>query len=201
MSVIFSIIRIANHSGCKIHIQIAYIIAVSFACMWAGQIAHKITVCILHSCRMTKAVGFTNLISQYYLFVLSVASMVLKLCVIVADVIADVSLIAAPMQLWKNLAFSHSRKILVLSAFGASLLITAITIPHSIMLFNPHRRFVLIFGHVKVSTFLSLRPSVAPNPCTGRPQSRHLQPPSDCYIGIPRVVEGNIRSPRVVHIP
>lgn len=49
MSIIFSAIRIANRSGCKTHKQITYLIAVSFACMWAALIAQKMSVCELHS--------------------------------------------------------------------------------------------------------------------------------------------------------
>src|SRR6267154_1566968 len=134
MSIIFSIIRITNHSGRKIHKQITYLIAVSFACMWIELLVQKLIMCIFHSCKMFKPVALAQLISQY-LFVLSVSAMILKLWVTAADVVADISLVAAPMQLWKNVGLSRNRKILVLSTFGASLLITAITIPHSIMLF------------------------------------------------------------------
>ncbi|KAG1727877.1 hypothetical protein EDB19DRAFT_1748656 [Suillus lakei] len=101
MSVIFSIIRIANHSGLKMHKQITYLIAVSFACMWAALLTHRLTLCAFYSCRMGKSVALSLLIT---------------------DVVADISL-----------AFA-GQKILILSAFSASLLITAITIPHSIVL-------------------------------------------------------------------
>ncbi|KAG1741474.1 uncharacterized protein EDB91DRAFT_1130660 [Suillus paluster] len=133
MSIIFSIIRVANYSGSKIHKQVTYLIAVSFACMWAASVAQKIIICEFHSCYMGESVAVTLLIT---------------------DVIADASLVAAPLYLWKNVGFSRSRKILVLSSFGASLLITAITIPHSILLLEVHTTTTLIFAHVK--TALSL---------------------------------------------
>jgi len=81
-----------------------------------------------------------------------------------ADIVADVSLVAVPMQLWKDAGLSRSRKILILSAFGASLSITAITIPHSIMLFDPFTETTLIFAHVKVSMLPSSLSSASPNP-------------------------------------
>lgn len=65
MSVIFSIIPVANHSGDKIHKQITYLIAVSFACMWAALLAQKIRICEVHSCHMGKSVALSLLISQY----------------------------------------------------------------------------------------------------------------------------------------
>ncbi|KAJ8581718.1 hypothetical protein M405DRAFT_751317, partial [Rhizopogon salebrosus TDB-379] len=133
MSVIFSVIRIANPSGPKIHKQITYLIAASFACMWAALIALKINMCIFHSCQMAEPVAISQLIT---------------------DIIADVSLVAAPLQLLKDVGLSRSRKILVLSAFGASLLITAVTIPQSIMLFGPIRQTTLIFAHVKAALSL-----------------------------------------------
>ncbi|KIK41693.1 hypothetical protein CY34DRAFT_805785 [Suillus luteus UH-Slu-Lm8-n1] len=133
MSVIFSIIPVANHSGSKIHKQITYLIAVSFACMWAALLAQKIRMCEVHSCRMGKSVALSLLIT---------------------DIIADTCLVAAPLHLLKNVGLSRSRKILVQSAFGASLLITAITIPHSILLFKVHNTTTLMFAHIKAALSL-----------------------------------------------
>ncbi|KAG2146309.1 hypothetical protein DEU56DRAFT_170594 [Suillus clintonianus] len=133
MSVIFSIIRIANHSGSKVHRWIPHLIAVSFACMWVALLVQKINICIFHGCQMAKTVAVSQLIT---------------------DVIADFSLVAAPLQLWSNVGLSRSRRILVLSSFGASLLITAITIPHSVVLFSPLSETTLIFAHVKAALSL-----------------------------------------------
>ncbi|KAG1775434.1 hypothetical protein EV702DRAFT_973180, partial [Suillus placidus] len=128
MSIIFSVIRIARHSGCKNYKQITYPIAMSFACMWAALIAQKMSVCELHSCIMPPSVAFSQLIT---------------------DVIADVLLVAAPLYLWNNVGLSRNRQILVQSVFSASLLITAITIIHSIYLCIGHTSTTLIFAYVK----------------------------------------------------
>lgn len=133
MSIIFSVIRITNYSGCKIHKQIAYLIAVSFVCMWAALIAQKLSVCELHSCIMPLSVALSQLIT---------------------DVIADISLVAAPLYLWKNVGLSRSRQILVQSAFCASFLITAITIPYSIYLSMGHISTTLILAYVKAALSL-----------------------------------------------
>lgn len=134
MSVIFSIIPVATHSTYKIHSQITYLIAVSFACMWAALLAQKITICEFHSCHMGKPVALSLLIT---------------------DIIADVSLVAAPLYLMKNMRLSRSKKLLVQSAFGASLLITAITITHSILiLLNVYNKITLMFAHLKAALSL-----------------------------------------------
>jgi hypothetical protein len=71
----------------------------------------------------------------------------------IADIIADSSLVAAPLYLLKNVGLSRSRKLLVQSAFGASLLITAVTITHSVLLFKFYNTTTLMFAHIKVSIF------------------------------------------------
>jgi hypothetical protein len=134
MSIIFSLISVANHSGSKIHKQITYLIAISFACMWVALLVQKISICIFHSCHMGKSVALSLLIT---------------------DVTADASLVAAPLYLLKNVGLSRSKKILVQSAFGASLLITAVTIPHStLILYDVFNSTTLMFAHIK--TALSL---------------------------------------------
>ncbi|KAG1837374.1 hypothetical protein DFJ58DRAFT_709623 [Suillus subalutaceus] len=133
MSVIFCIIRIANHSDRKVHIWITHLIAVSFACMWVALLIQKVNICIFHACQMSEPVAISQLIT---------------------DVISDSSLVAAPLHLLKNIGLSRSRKILVLSSFGASIVITAITIPHSIILFRPVTETTLIFAHVKAAVSL-----------------------------------------------
>ncbi|KAG1727020.1 hypothetical protein EDB19DRAFT_1833232 [Suillus lakei] len=62
MSVIFSIIRIANHSGRKIYKQVTYLIAVSFTCMWAALVAQKLSLCQFHACQMATSVALSHLI-------------------------------------------------------------------------------------------------------------------------------------------
>ncbi|KAG2068592.1 hypothetical protein BDR04DRAFT_767766 [Suillus decipiens] len=135
MSLIFCIIRIANHSGCKIQKWITYLIAVSFACMWTGVLIQKVNLCRFHACHIAEPVALSQLIT---------------------DVIADFSLVAAPLQFWKNVGLSHSRKILVMSSFGASILITVITIPHSVVLilFSSETVTILIIAHVKAAVSL-----------------------------------------------
>ncbi|KAG1818726.1 uncharacterized protein BJ212DRAFT_1268871, partial [Suillus subaureus] len=132
MSIIFSVIRVANSSGCKYQRWITYLITVSFACMWIAVLIQKNITCVF-ICQMTKSVALLQLIT---------------------DVIADVSLIIAPLQFWKNIRLSRNSKILIFSTFGASLLLIAVTIPHSIMLFHSASETTLIITHVKAALSL-----------------------------------------------
>ncbi|KAG2337412.1 hypothetical protein BDR05DRAFT_774564 [Suillus weaverae] len=132
MSIIFSIIRLANPSGCKYQKWTTYLITVSFVCMWAATLVQKIKTCI-YACQMTKSVALLQLIT---------------------DIVADVSLIVAPLQFWKNIRLSRNSKILILSAFGASLLITVIGIPQSIILFQSASETTLVMAHIKAAVSL-----------------------------------------------
>ncbi|KAG2106620.1 uncharacterized protein F5147DRAFT_229527 [Suillus discolor] len=132
MSMIFSIIRIASPSGHKYQKWITYLITVSFAGMWAVVLVSKDSTCVF-TCQKTMPVALLQLIT---------------------DVVADVSLILAPLLFWKNTGLSSNHKILILSPFGASLLITAITIPHSVMLLHSASETTLIIAHVKAALSL-----------------------------------------------
>ncbi|KAG1814986.1 hypothetical protein EV424DRAFT_1121891 [Suillus variegatus] len=132
MSMIFSIIRIARPSGHRYQKWITYLITVSFACMWAVVLVSKDDTCAF-KCQKTMSVALLQLIT---------------------DVIADVSLILAPLLFWKNTRLSSNHKILILSPFGASLLITAITIPHSVMLLHSASETTLTIAHVKAALSL-----------------------------------------------
>ncbi|KAG2069743.1 hypothetical protein BDR04DRAFT_673316 [Suillus decipiens] len=132
MSMIFSIIRITNHSGRRYQGWITYLITVSFACMWAAVLVQKNVTCVF-ACHVTEIAALLQMST---------------------DIVADVSLIAAPLQFWKNARLSRNSKILIFSTFGASLLITAITIPHSIMLFYSASETTLIIAHVKAALSL-----------------------------------------------
>ncbi|KAG2115037.1 hypothetical protein DEU56DRAFT_761718 [Suillus clintonianus] len=125
MSIIFSIIRIANPSGDKVHKRITYLIAVSFVCMWAALVAYKITMCTNYSCRMTRTIALLQLTT---------------------DIAGDFPLIVAPLQFWKNAGLSRNNTILIMSVFGSSILITIVTIPHSIMLFHSVTETTLIMS-------------------------------------------------------
>ncbi|KAJ8580188.1 hypothetical protein M405DRAFT_938855 [Rhizopogon salebrosus TDB-379] len=133
MSIIFSIIRVTENTVTKVHRKITYLIAVSFACMWTALLVQKLGVCHFHSCHMGKPVAFSQLIT---------------------DIVADAALVITPLHLWKNVGLSRNRKIMVLSAFSSSLLLTAVTIAHSVTLIRPPTHGTLILAHAKVALSL-----------------------------------------------
>ncbi|OAX33554.1 hypothetical protein K503DRAFT_851878 [Rhizopogon vinicolor AM-OR11-026] len=133
MSIIFSIIRITRYSVSKVQRQATYLIAVSFACMWTVILVQKMIVCTYHSCQMGQSVALSQLIT---------------------DVIADASLVVVPLRLWKNVGLTRGRNFLVLSIFSSSLLITVVTIPHSITIFRTHSAAKIIFAHIKAALSL-----------------------------------------------
>ncbi|KAG1868471.1 hypothetical protein F4604DRAFT_1682392 [Suillus subluteus] len=74
-----------------------------------------------------------------------------------ADFTADVSLVAAPLHLLKNAGLSRSKKVLIQSAFCASLLITAVTIPHStLLILGTFNTTTLMFAHIKAALSLTV---------------------------------------------
>ncbi|KAG2069005.1 hypothetical protein BDR04DRAFT_1056138 [Suillus decipiens] len=131
MSVIFSIIPIANHSESKIHKRVISLVVVCFGCMWTALLVLKINICKFDSCRMGKSVGISHLVT---------------------DIIADITLVVVPLYLLGTIGHPRSSMILVQFVFGASLLVLAFTIPHSVLLlhdiFNTN---ALMFAHIKVA--------------------------------------------------
>ncbi|KAG2038158.1 hypothetical protein BDR03DRAFT_316933 [Suillus americanus] len=151
MSIFFSVIRVADPSGCKYQKWITYLTIVSFAGMWIAVLVQKNITCVF-VCQMTKSVALLQMISQSFCFLCLLWSS--SFWVPAADIIADVSLIAVPLQFWKNVRLTRNSKILIFSTFGASFLITVITIAHSVMLFHCASEKTLIIAHVKVALSL-----------------------------------------------
>jgi hypothetical protein len=61
-------------------------------------------------------------------------------------------LVIMPTYLLRDVRLSHHQRILVISAFYASLLVSAIAVPLSVLLFvAPLSDVTMIFGHVKVA--------------------------------------------------
>ena len=68
-----------------------------------------------------------------------------------ADILADTLLVLAPIPLLRNMRLSKNRRILILSAFSSSILISAISITHSVLLIDEPNVLTIILGEMKVS--------------------------------------------------
>ncbi|KAF8549681.1 hypothetical protein OG21DRAFT_1488336 [Imleria badia] len=71
-----------------------------------------------------------------------------------ADIISDIILVAAPIRFLRDVRLHRDSRILIISAFSASILITGVTILHSILLFQETTNTTLIIGHIKAALAL-----------------------------------------------
>ncbi|KIJ63210.1 hypothetical protein HYDPIDRAFT_156758 [Hydnomerulius pinastri MD-312] len=128
ISILISIVRAANPSP-QLR-RAAWLTGCSFALMWIALIAQRIVICVQHSCEIAQTVAISQLIT---------------------DVFSDCILVALPIRLLRGTKLSRRRRILILSAFSASLLITAVTILHSAVLFQSTSTGIILIGHVKTA--------------------------------------------------
>ena len=151
-SILLSIVRIANPSQ-KLR-RIASLVGLSFLLMWAALIGQRIHICLVNGCIIAASVGLSQLISQWscqsqgrpksHPFPYSIL-------VFPADVISDLSLVILPIYFLRKMKIGHRRRIMIFSAFSASLLITVISIFHSVVLFTVESNGTVVIGHVKAS--------------------------------------------------
>ncbi|KAH7920471.1 hypothetical protein BV22DRAFT_1198873 [Leucogyrophana mollusca] len=131
MSIMFAIIRVAG-SAPKTQ-RLALCILGFFGLMWLGILAQKIYICDLQGCVMKQSLAISQLIT---------------------DTISDAILVAMPFRLLRDVKLSNNRRILISSAFSASILITIITIFHSVLLFGTPTALTVAVAHVKAAASL-----------------------------------------------
>ncbi|KAF8126332.1 hypothetical protein EV363DRAFT_1268615 [Boletus edulis] len=131
MSILSSVVRIANPAP-KLRF-VAYCIGAMFLTMEAGLLAQKIYICIKLSCRFTTNVAIAQLVT---------------------DIISDTILVVVPIRFLRDIQLARDRRILILSAFSACMLITGVTILHSALLFQEVSNLTFIIGHVKAALAL-----------------------------------------------
>ncbi|KAF9219867.1 hypothetical protein BS17DRAFT_788525 [Gyrodon lividus] len=131
MSILCSMLRIANPSP-KLR-RITYCIAVLFMTTGIALVAQKLVICELDRCKITTDVAIAQLVT---------------------DVVSDAILVAAPVRVLRDVKLSWKRRILILSAFSASVLITGITILHSVLLLDEPTTGTIVIGHVKAGLSL-----------------------------------------------
>ncbi|KAH0834210.1 hypothetical protein J3R83DRAFT_11522 [Lanmaoa asiatica] len=133
MSILCSIVRITNPTP-KLR-RIAYCIGVMFLAMEAALLAQKIFICVKDLCRITNAVAIAQLVT---------------------DVISDIILVAAPVRFLRDVQLPRDRRILIISVFSTSILITGITILHSVLLLDEATNRTVTIGHIKATLALFL---------------------------------------------
>ncbi|KAH7922927.1 hypothetical protein BV22DRAFT_624772 [Leucogyrophana mollusca] len=130
MSVVFSIIRVANPPPTRRRCTLC--VAAFFGVMWCGLLLQKIHICSRYACIMNRNVAIAQL----------------------SNSVSDILLVAMPIHLLRDVKLSSNRRILIACAFSASLLITVVTILHSALLFGPTTPVTAIIAHVKAALSL-----------------------------------------------
>ncbi|KAH7887021.1 hypothetical protein F5I97DRAFT_1093467 [Phlebopus sp. FC_14] len=131
LSVLLSLFRVSNPTGYQR--QIALSTTVSFAIMWIALSTQRMYLCAKNDCVMSESVAIAQLVT---------------------DAISDTVLVVAPIPFLRKVKLSKSRRILILSAFSASILISAISIPHSILLFYQTTNVTFLFAQLKSAVSL-----------------------------------------------
>ncbi|KAH7906779.1 hypothetical protein BJ138DRAFT_580605 [Hygrophoropsis aurantiaca] len=132
LSIAFSFIRIAKPAP-ELR-RFAHGVALAFVLMWIILVGQKIYVCSRRACQMGSRVAISQLVT---------------------DSVSDSILVALPFALLRGVRISRNARILILCAFSASILITAVTIAFSALLFVPSLGMsVLIIAHVQAALSL-----------------------------------------------
>ncbi|OJA08403.1 hypothetical protein AZE42_00999 [Rhizopogon vesiculosus] len=132
ISIIYSILRVGNPQNARR--WIVYGIIAGFVIMWIVLIVQRVMRCKYSECNMGIQVS---------------------IALVITDTISDLTLVIVPTYFLRDVRLTSHQRILVISAFYASLLITAIAIPLSVLLsVEPFSDATLIFGHVKSATSL-----------------------------------------------
>ncbi|KAF8442319.1 hypothetical protein L210DRAFT_3204958 [Boletus edulis BED1] len=131
MSILSLVVRIANPAS-KLRC-IAYCVGVMFLAMDAGILAQKIFFRLRYSCHSAITVAIAQLVT---------------------DVISDTILVAAPIRFLRDMKLARDRRIPIISAFSASMLITGVTIPYSALRFREATSTTMIIDHVKAALAL-----------------------------------------------
>ncbi|KAI6158099.1 hypothetical protein BKA82DRAFT_996470, partial [Pisolithus tinctorius] len=133
ISVLLSIMRVGNPPPTLKTIAAA--VGMSFIIMLCAVEGQRIYVCLSSGCREFGSTAVSQLVT---------------------DVLADFSLVALSIWSLSATRLSRSRKVLIQSAFTASMIITVITIIHSAILFTQESSGILLIAHVKAALSLMI---------------------------------------------
>lgn len=147
-SILFSIVRVANPSQ-RLR-RVASLVGCSFLLMWAALMGQRIHVCLKGNCLIAASVGLAQLVGPCPDSFCRVHVQI-STSPLLADVISDASLVVLPMYFLQKTRIHRRRRIMIYSAFSASLLITVVSIFQSVVLFMVHSDGIIVIGHVKVS--------------------------------------------------
>ncbi|KIK94731.1 hypothetical protein PAXRUDRAFT_827716 [Paxillus rubicundulus Ve08.2h10] len=131
ISILTSMVRV-SHPGPALK-RIAYCIGVAFGIMWLSFCAERLEDCLRNACLMERPLAISQTIM---------------------DTIGDVLLTGLPIRFLRDVKLDRKRRILITSAFSASLIINLVTVLEAVFMFRPMTSGTIIITHVK--TALSL---------------------------------------------
>ncbi|KAG6334463.1 hypothetical protein ID866_4625 [Astraeus odoratus] len=131
ISILLSIVRVGSPT--RMLRRIAFVIGVSFFITFLALEGQRFYVCLDIACRTFKSTAVAQLVT---------------------DVVADMCLVALPIRLLADAKLSRSGRILIQSAFSASLLITVVTVVHSVALLKDTSSGTFLLGNVRTAVSL-----------------------------------------------
>ncbi|KAI6121980.1 hypothetical protein F5141DRAFT_1211607 [Pisolithus sp. B1] len=151
VSVLLSIVRVGSPSpNLK---KIAVVVGISFIIMFLAIEGQRLGVCLSSGCREFTSTAVSQLVKDILGELCQRAAL---LMLVTADVVADFSLVALPIWSLSAARLSRSRRVLVQSAFTASIIISIITIIHSVILLTQESTGVVLIGHIKAALSLMI---------------------------------------------
>ncbi|KAG9311715.1 hypothetical protein JVU11DRAFT_7953 [Chiua virens] len=147
--------------GCRISIllsiiRITFLLGVGFLTMWAVLMGQKVQICVSKQCEIAGSVGISQLISQFcvppkYLVTFTLTSFFFGSHLLSADVLSDTVLVGLPVYLLRRTRISQRQQTMLFSIFSASMLITPVTVLHSVILLTVQSSGIIVIDHVKAS--------------------------------------------------
>lgn len=140
-------VRVSRPEGILRHI--AFGIGIFFGLMGIAMLAMRLRLCVAGACLMTRTTLISQTTSEHR------RSLILYRCLpltVTADCIADIILSALPVWFLRDMKLRRKRKVLISSAFSATMVINIVTVVEAVMLFQSDLTSgSIIFEHVKVA--------------------------------------------------
>ena len=155
LSIFLSLVRVSNPTGTLKHVALACIACMLL--MFGAAMAQKIYYCAAYKCFISVNIAVLQLTSKPPLLT-PLHTVLVPTKSNTADVLADALLLLGPVPLLRNVHLTKTRRALILSAFWSSILVTIISITHSVLLLHGADYLTSVLGQMKVSPKSARRP-------------------------------------------
>ena len=150
VSILASIVRVLSLGGMPRCITLG--VGISFGLIGTAVFALRLQVCIVRACLMTRPLLIIQTVSKRFSSLSPGWRLPWK---VTAECIADVLLSVLPLWFLRSMNLSRQKRILLSSAFSATMVINVITIVEAVVLLRSRLTSgTIIFEHVKVACSL-----------------------------------------------